>query len=115
MTNSKPARNLSTEIVGAIGIPHHDVFAANVGDRVDIGSAQAAFGRLQNPRTACDRNFGGAIRGTVDDEYFSADPGCRDALFAPCNKLADRDFLVKRRHYDREFGIGYIVLRHKQG
>ena len=43
-----------TKIVGQVGISEQHIFSSDERNSVDVGAAEPALGRLQNPRPASD-------------------------------------------------------------
>jgi len=99
------------EVVGAVGVAHHDVAPSHEGQGVDVRPAQPALRRLQHSRPALQRDLGGAVARAVDDQDLPCDPGLLEALLAPVDELPDRQLLVEGGNHDRELRIGRVLLR----
>ena len=68
------------EVVGEVGVGHHDVRAAGGGEPGQIGAAVAALGFAHDERARGRRQLGAAVvRAVVDDDHLAGDVARRRA------------------------------------
>jgi len=90
------------EVVGEVGVGHHDVLAAGSREAGEIGAAVAAPALEDHPRAGRRRKFRAAVlRGVVDDEHLAADPARQQRLAGGTDALLDVLLLVQARDHDR--------------
>ncbi len=102
------------EVVGAVGIAHQNVLAANVRNGVDVGAPQAALRRLQYTGSAPKSALGRAVGPTVHNEDLAANIRGREALPAPAHELGDVQLFVQCRDHNGNFRVCHVIRRDVQ-
>ena len=96
------------KIVGQVAIAHDDVIALDVGQRVDVGSAQATLGGAQDLGAVFLGNLGRPVGGAVDDEDLPPHPRFLQTFPAPIHEFANDQLFVEARNDD---GNGFLGRR----
>ncbi len=107
------ARDLA-EVVGEIGVGHHDVLAPSGGEARQIGASVAASGLEDDPCAGRLRDLGTAIlRVVVDHEHLAVESACLQRGARVADALLDVLLLVQAgdHHGHQGNGSGSLYIR----
>src|SRR5688500_5867273 len=99
-----------TEVVCEVSVTHDDELPAHEWNRVEVRSTETTFGDLQHASAGSERQVWSFIRGTVDNKDLPLHARLGESLSAPMHELRDGDLFVECRNYDRNLGLGDIVM-----
>src|SRR5450759_1876538 len=102
------------EVVGAVGVAHEDVLAANERERVDVGSAKPTARSPQHARSVLEGDLSGPIAPAVDDHDLAGDSRAGQTLPAPLDEVTNHGLFIESRDDDGDLGLGHIVIRQQQ-
>ncbi len=102
------------EVVGAVGVAHDHIAAADEGERIDVGAPEAPLGRAQHARAAGQRQLGRAVAAAVDDQDLPDHAGLLHPLVAPGDEVGDGQLFVQRRDDDRQLRLRDVVGREQE-
>lgn len=97
------------EVVGAVGVAHGDVVAADALEGVQIRVAVALAVGLDDDGTIFRRNLGRAVGRAVRDDDLAVNLHVFEGGFDPLDTLGDATFFVEGGHHDREGGCDITV------
>jgi hypothetical protein len=103
-----------TEVVGEIGVGHHDVLAPRGGEARQVGTAVAPPALEDHPCPGRLGDLGAAILGVVvDDQHLSGEPAGHERLVRVVHALLDVLLLVQAGDHDghQRRGSGDLCIR----